>query len=108
MAGSEGRLISTASAGMPASAPNSTVRPQDWGFSMSIRGLASGVFEAQHAAIVVVGEELGIARPVDHGLEHLARILLAQMVLELAQEPAARRGVTGPIVKHAADMRDQR
>src|SRR5260370_3135482 len=107
--GSDGRLMSIASAVMPASAPNSAVRPQDWGFSMGRVGRpASGVFQAQHAAVVVVGEELGIARPVDHGLEHLARVLLAQIVLELAQEPNARRSVAWPLVEHAPDMRDQR
>src|SRR5579859_4184245 len=105
--GSAGRLMSIASAVMPASAPNRRVRPQDSGFSIDPAG-ASGVLEAEHAAVVVVGEELGVARPVDDGLEHLARVLLAQVILELAQEPAAGRGVAGPLVQHAPDMRDQR
>src|SRR5580704_6183409 len=108
MVGSDGRLMSTASAVMPASAPSSTVRPQDWGFSMSIRRSASGVLEAQNAAVVVVSEELRIARPVHHGLEHFARVLLAQMVFELAEEPGAGRGMAGPLVEHAPDMCDQR
>src|SRR5215470_17414013 len=105
--GKAGRLISMASAVIAASAPSSRVRLQDSGLSIDAAG-TSGVLEAQRAAVVVVGEELGIARPVHHGLEHLARVLLAQVVFQLAEEPAARRGVAGPLVEHAPDMRDQR
>src|SRR5579883_3585076 len=66
------------------------------------------ILETQHAAIIVIGEELGIAAPIDHGLEHFGRLLLAQMIFELGEEAPFRRAVAGTLVEHLADMRGER
>src|SRR5271170_8038942 len=62
--GSVGRLMSTARAVTPASAPSRKVSPQDAGFFINGR-MDLGILEAQDRAVVVVGKELGVARTVD-------------------------------------------
>src|SRR5271169_268770 len=81
--GSAGRLMSMASAVVAASAPSSSVSPQDSGLSIDSAG-TSGILEAENRRVVIVGEELGVARPIDGGIEDVAGVLLAQVVLELA------------------------
>src|SRR5260221_12208089 len=66
------------------------------------------VLQAQHLAVVVVGEELGVAAPVDDRLQELVGLLLVEMVLELPQEPCLGGAVAGPLVEDAADMRGER
>src|SRR5437879_3953339 len=63
----------------------------------------SRVLEAQHLAVVVVGEELGVAAPVDDRLEQLVGLLLVEMVLELPLEPRLGGAVAGALVEDAAD-----
>src|SRR5258708_12403426 len=46
------------------------------------------VLQAQDAAAVVIGEELGIAAPLGHRAPHPAPLFLAQIVLELGEEGA--------------------
>lgn len=44
------------------------------------------VFHAEHAGVVVIGEEFGEARPADHGVERLLRHVGRHMILELIDE----------------------
>src|SRR5215469_10091280 len=108
-AGSAGRLMSMASAVSAVIAPKSTTDTRE---SERIMAAAvtrrSGVLEAQHAAVDVVSEELGIAGPVDHRLEDLPCFLLGQIIFEFGEETAFGCAVSGPLVEHTADVRGQR
>jgi hypothetical protein len=64
----------------------------------------SEIFQAQHFVIVIVGEDLGVAAPVDHGIEHALGLLLGQVILEFAQEAGGRRAVPRTLVEDAANM----
>src|SRR5215472_2948333 len=75
-AGSAGRLISMASAVSAVIAPSSTTSMRDSERIMAAAVIRrSGILEAQHAAVDVVGEKLGITGPVDHRLEDLLAVL---------------------------------
>src|SRR5690348_18505416 len=103
-AGSAGRLMSMASAVSAVIAPNSTTSTRDSERIMA--GYASprsGILEAQDAAVDVIGEELGVAPPVDHRFEDLPRLFLRDVILELGKETAFGRAVSRPFVEHAAD-----
>src|SRR5215472_16427497 len=108
-AGSAGRLISMASAVSAVIAPSSTTSMRDSERIMAAAVIRrSGILEAQHAAVDVVGEKLGITGPVDHRLEDLPRFLLRQVIFEFDKETAFGRAVSRPLVEHAADMGGQR
>src|SRR5487761_21565 len=108
-AGSAGRLMSMASAVSAVFAPKSTTNTRESERIMAAAAVRrSGILEAQHAAVDVVGEELGIAGPVDHRLEDLPRFLFRQIIFEFGEEAAFGRAVARPLVEHAADVRGQR
>src|SRR6185437_3241650 len=104
--GSAGRLISVAKAVIAVSAPRRAVKGSEPGLSIAPR--SGRIFEAQHAAIVIIGEELGVAAPIDHRLEHFGRLLLGEVILELGEEASFGRAVAGPLVQHLADMGGKR
>src|SRR5579864_5843860 len=108
-AGNAGRLMSMASAVSAVIAPKSTTNTRESERIMAAAAVRrSGILEAQHAAVDVVGEELGIASPVDHRLEDLPRFLLREIILEFGEEAAFGRAMSGPLVEHTADVRGQR
>src|SRR6185437_6959632 len=108
-AGSAGKLMSMASAVSAVIAPRSTTSARESDRIMAAAAIRrSGVFEAQDAAVDVVGEELGISAPIDHCFEDLACLVLGEIILELGKEAAFGRAVPGPFVEHAADVRRQR
>src|SRR5487761_304532 len=107
-AGSAGRLMSMASAVSAVIAPRSTTRARESERIMARPATRrSGILEAEDAAVDVVGEQLGVAAPVDHGLEDLARFALGQIVLELGEEAAFGRAVTRTFVEDPTDVRGQ-
>src|SRR5207253_2549487 len=70
--------------------------------------ISARVVEAEYAALLVIGENLGIARPGDHRAQRALRLLLRHVVFELVAEPARRRATAGALVQHAPDVAGER
>src|SRR5690348_5143632 len=108
-AGRAGRLMSMASAVSAVIAPRSATNARESERIMTAAAIRrSGAFEAQDAAVDVVGEELGIPAPVDHRLGDLARLFLGEIDLEFGKEAAFGRAVSRSFVEDTPDMRGQR
>src|SRR5713226_581386 len=68
----------------------------------------SEILQAQHFGIVVVGENLGVPAPIDDGLQHPFRVLLRQVILELAHKSCGGGAVARTLVEDAPDMGSER
>src|SRR5690348_13019856 len=108
-AGSAGRLMSMASAVSAVIAPSSATSTRESERIMAKEAVRrSRILEAQHAAVDVVGEELGVAGPIDHRLEDLPRFLLRQIIFELDEEAAFGRAVSRSFVQNPPNVRGER
>ena len=57
--------------------------------------LGCNIVEAEFAGAVVIGEQLGIARPLDRGLQGLLGFAVREVILELVFKACPRRIVIG-------------
>ena len=64
--------------------------------------------DAECLAIVIVGEEFGIAAPADDGAQSLLRVARVQMIFELGLEPYSGCEMALAFIEDMADMRCER
>src|SRR5256885_9380753 len=69
---------------------------------------SSRILQAERLAVVVVGEDFRVAAPADDGAQGLLGRFLGHVVLELIEEAALGRRVTGALVQHPAHVRGER
>src|ERR1051326_8721512 len=66
------------------------------------------IVQTEHAALLVVGEELAVARERDHGAQRLLGPVFRHVILELVAEAARRRAVAGALVEKTGDVGGER
>ncbi len=77
-------------------------------FRLASFQIGLGVVEAEDFGVVVVGVNLGVAAPVDGGVEHAAGFVFAEVIFQFGEKARVGRAVVETLVEHRADARHQR
>src|SRR5260363_289986 len=72
------------------------------------RLISFDVFQTEGLRLVVIGKNLRITAPVNHGIERLLRVAIREKIFQLLRKAHARRAMAGPFVPHAPDARRER
>src|SRR5260363_342397 len=72
------------------------------------RLISFDVFQTEGLRLVVIGKNLRITAPVNHGIERLLRGAIRSKIFQLLRKAHARRAMAGPFVQHAPDARRER